>query len=247
MAWFLVCVGGLLTGPAHVNGGTAVTPEAIAPPATATGLLAACVATLPHEPLELAGVISVRKQRGIIVAEHPFRLKLDWGASPSRVRCDLLDDAGAVQERFTITRPKVGPADLELRIGPEQALQPMPALSTPVCGTDMTWLDLSLDFLWWTDARLDGQESVLDHTCDVVVVKPPRPIPDCAAVRLYLESKMRCLMRAEEVDAQGRALRKMSVRSVKKFKDRWLIGEMEVETVGGSYRTRLRVDDVSSP
>ncbi len=221
--------------------------QAQPPPTTATGLLAACVATLPHEPITLNGVIAVRREGGIIVAEHPYRLALDWGATPARMQCDLLDEVGVVQERVTITRQAKSAADLELRIGPELTPQPMPVLSTPVCGTDMTWLDLTLDFLWWTDARLDGQETVLDHTCDVVVVKPPRPIPGCVAVRLDLESKMHCLMRAEQIDARGRPVRKISVRSVKQFKERWLIREMEIETVDGMFRTRLRVDDVSSP
>jgi hypothetical protein len=230
-----------IAAPLGANGPAA--PE----PTTATGMLAACVATLPHEPITLNGVIAVRKQRGIIVAEHPYRLALNWGATPSRVVCDLLDDAGVTQERVTITRAPGQPAALELRTGPELTPQPMPDLTTPVAGTDITWLDLTLDFLWWRDARLEGQDSVLEHACDVIVVKPPRPLPGCHGVRLYLEHKMHVLMRAEEIDAQGNVIRKMSIRSVKQFKERWLIREMEIATAEDFFRTRLRVDDVSSP
>ena len=151
-----------------------------AEPLTATGLLASCVACLPHEPLTLSGTPSVRKQRGIVVAEHRYRLKLDWGATPQRVQCDLLDDQGATQERPTIVR-RDGRPESALRAGRDLARQTTPALTTPVCGTDITWLDLTLDFLWWPDVRLDGTDTVRGRECCKVVARPPVPLQNAHA------------------------------------------------------------------
>ena len=217
-----------------------------APQPTAADLLAACVATLPREPLELAGTLTVRKQRGIVVAEHPYRLKLDWGATPPRVQCILLDDQNKTQQCLTVIRRDGIPA-LELRGGPALEVQPMPALSARVLDTDMSWLDLTLDFLWWKDARREGEGDVLNRTCDILLARPPAPIPNCSGVRVWLLRENGFLMRAEQLDANGNLLRRMSVRDVKKFKDRWFINELDVEAATSEFRTRLFVNDVLKP
>lgn len=220
----------------------ASTPASISP----TNLLALCVASLPREPIELTGSIAVRRQRGIVVSEHPYVLKIDWGATPQRVECSLTDKDPARQQRVTVLR-RDSRTELELRSGADLELQPAPALTTRMLDTDMTWLDLTLDFLWWPTARFDGQENVLDRPCDVVLVSPPVPLPGCSAVRLCIESRIHCLMRVEQLDDRGRVTRRMSVRSLKKFRDRWLIREMDVEATGSELRTRFRVDDVLTP
>jgi len=225
----------------------AVEPPPPAPAVrTAADMLAACVATLPREPLELAGTLTVRKQRGIVVSEHPYRLKLDWGATPQRVQCDLMDSQGKTQQCLTIVRHD-GIPDLELRSGPALEKQPMPALSARVLDTDMSWLDLTLDFLWWKDARLEGEGAVLNRTCDILLARPPAPIPNCSGVRIWLLRENGFLMRAEQLDANGNPLRRMSVRDVKKFKDRWFINELDVEAGKSDFRTRLLVNNVLTP
>jgi len=225
-----------------------VEPPPPAPPAvlTAADMLAACVATLPREPLELDGALTVRKQRGIVVSEHPYRLHLDWGATPQRVQCDLLDSQGKTQQCLTIVR-RDGIPDLELRSGPALEKQPMPALSARVLDTDMSWLDLTLDFLWWKDVRLEGEGSVLNRSCDILLARPPAPIPNCSGVRIWLLRENGFLMRAEQLDANGNPLRRMSVRDVKKFKDRWFINELDVVAEKSDYRTRLLVNNVLTP
>ena len=230
----------------------AQTPDAAQPPPsppearTAAEMLAACVATLPREPLELTGTLTVRKQRGIVVSEHPYRLHLDWGATPQRVQCDLLDAQGKTQQCLRIIR-RDGIPDLELRSGPTLEKQPMPALSARVLDTDMSWLDLTLDFLWWKDVRLEGTGDVLNRTCDILLAKPPAPIPNCSGVRIWLLRENGFLMRAEQLDAGGKPLRRMSVRDVKKFKDRWFINELDVEAEKSDFRTRLLVNNVLTP
>ena len=207
-------------------------------------MLAACVATLPHDPLELTGALTVRKQRGIVVSEHPYRLQLDWGATPQRVQCILMDSQGKTQQCLTIIRRNGNP-DLELRSGPTQEKQPMPALSARVLDTDMSWLDLTLDFLWWKDAQLEGNGSVLGQTCDILLAKPPAPIPGCSGVRIWLDRDKGFLMQAEQLDPDGKPLRRMSVREMKKFKDRWFISELDVVAEKSDFRTRLLVNTVA--
>ena len=218
-------------------------PPTNLPPAA---MLAACVATLPREPLELVGTLTVRKRRGIVVSEHPYRLKVDWGATPQRVQCNLMDAQGKTQQCLTIIR-RDGIPDLELRSGPTLEKQPMPTLSARVLDTDMSWLDLTLDFLWWKDVRLEGEGDVLNRACDILLAKPPAPIPGCSGVRIWLLRENGFLMRAEQLDPDGNPLRRMSVRDVKQFKDRWFISELDVVAEKSDFRTRLFVNNVLTP
>ena len=213
---------------------------------TATAMLAACVATLPREPLEISGTLTVRKQRGIVVSEHPYTLRVDWGATPQHVQCDLMDSQGKTQQCLTIIR-RDGVPDLTLRSGPALDKQPMPALSARVLDTDMSWLDLTLDFLWWNEVTLEGEGDVLNRTCDILLAKPPAPIPGCSGVRIWLLRENGFLMRAEQLDPDGRPLRRMSVRDVKQFKDRWFISELDVVAEKSDFRTRLFVNHVLTP
>lgn len=222
-------------------------PPAPPPPAMpAAARLAACVATLPREPLELTGTLTVRKQRGIVVSEHPYRLNVDWGATPQRVQCNLMGAQGTTQQCLTILR-RDGIPELELRSGPALEKQPAPALSARVLDTDMSWLDLTLDFLWWKDVRLEGEGTVLQQTCDILLARPPAPIPGCSGVRIWLQRENGFLMRAEQLDPAGAPLRRMSVRNVRQFKDRWFISELDVVAEKSDFRTRLFVDKLLTP
>ena len=78
-------------------------------------------------------------------------------------------------------------------------------------------------------------------------VVPPGPVPGCSAVRIWVDRQWRCVMQVEQLDPQGSPVRTMWVQRVKKVEDRWMIPEMEIETLNSGHRTRLFVDDVAAP
>lgn len=212
---------------------------------TASETLAACINNLPHERLLLNGTLSVRRQRGIVTAEYPFKLDLNWGSKPSLASCDLSPAVGttSVVERVIMQRTG-SKSEIQHFSGPDLTAQPPPSLAGRVMGTDMTWLDLTLDFLWWPQARFDGEGSVLGRDCQIIVVTPPVPVPGCSAIRLWIDKRLHFLMQAEQLDPQAQPIRRMWVQRVKKTGDRWMIRDMEFETIGGNHRTRLFVDDL---
>ena len=218
---------------------------------TASDILTACTKVIPTDRLLLKGTLTVRKQRGIVLAEHPYKLMLDWGAQTPSAECLLLDAQGtSVVERAVMTRPVGKPATIRLYSGPEQKPEEAPTYSGRICGTDMTWMDLALDFLWWKDVRFDDTprgECRLGRDCDILVAVPPGPIPGCSAVRIWIDRQWRCVMQVEQLDPQGNPVRTMWVQRVKKVEDRWMIPEMEIETLNSGHRTRLFVDDVAAP
>ncbi len=107
--------------------------------------------------------------------------------------------------------------------------------------TDVTWSDLTLDYLWWDDFEFDKEreaESVHGQTCAVVVMKKGARV-----VRVWVDRKTGALMQAEEL-RDGKALRRLWGTRIKKFGDRWMANVMEVETLGSGHRTKITVEEV---
>ena len=218
---------------------------------TAAQTLSACSQIIPSERLLLKGTLTVRKLRGIVLAEQPFKLLMDWGAKMPTAEVLLLDSEGtSLVQRAVLTRPPGQPAQIKLFDGPEQRPVEAPSYAGRIRGTDMTWMDLTLDFLWWKDVRFDDIPRGDSHNgrdCDILVTVPPAPIPGCSAVRVWVDRQLRCVMQAEQLDPQGNPVRKMWVQRVKKMDDRWMIRDMEIETLNSGHRTKLFVDDVTTP
>ena len=110
-----------------------------------------------------------------------------------------------------------------------------------IMGTDVTWSDLTLDYLWWGDVSFDKEregETVHGQVCAVVVMRNGG-----RTVRIWIDRKTGALMQAEEFDGD-RPLRRLWGTRLKKFGDRWMANVMEVETVGSGHRTKITVEEL---
>ncbi len=110
-----------------------------------------------------------------------------------------------------------------------------------IAGTDVTWSDLSLDYLWWPEAAFDAEresETVHGQVCDVIVLKK-----DNRCVRVWVDRKTGAMMQAEEW-TDGKAIRRLWGTRIKKFGDRWAPNVLEVETLGSGHRTKITVEEL---
>lgn len=241
----LLCLIGFL-GAAACRGEAPPAPAAPPEEGAAAALMESAVSILPTEPVVLRGTLTVRRQRGQVLREVPFVIRLDWGATPPKAVYELRDGFGRTLEQLTVLRHGQR-SELIMQQGEGLVVTNAPSLAGRVQGTDITWLDLTLDFLWWRNARLDGTQEVRGRLCDRVIAVPPEPIPGCSGMRLWLDRQTRFLMQAEQLDPQGNPARRMWVDSLRKIDDRWIIRNMEIEGASGGHRTRLRVEDAELP
>ena len=120
--------------------------------------------------------------------------------------------------------------------------------SGQILGTDVTWSDLTLDYLWWDDVSFDAEregETVHGQTCMVILVRPPEKIEGLEAVRLWADKKTGCLMQAEQLADGMKPLRRLWGTRVKKFGERWMVSVLEVETLGSRHRTKITVENLT--
>ena len=159
--------------------------------------------------VELSGRLVLRNRRGVVKAEHDYVLTRADG------KTTLVADG----------RPLARPAD--------------GASGDAILGTDVTWSDLTLDYLWWDDVSFDAEregETVHGQVCAVVVLRK-----GARTVRVWIDRKTGCLMQAEEFRGDKR-LRRLWGARLKKFGERWMANVMEVETEGSGHRTKIVVE-----
>ncbi len=223
------------------------TDEPLPQPQSAQEVLQGTLARLPAETVSLEGQLIVRRQRGVVLREAGFVVELAWGEDPPRACYRLLDTFGRERENLTVLRRPDGTSDLVWRDAAGAVRATPPSLAGLVQETDLAWMDLTLAFLWWPDARLDGEADFRGSKCDIVRVKPPEPLPGCGAVRLWVDRRLRFLRQAEQIDESGQRVRRMWVSSVGKIGDRWMIRNLEVERPGSGQRTKLHVERLTTP
>ncbi len=113
--------------------------------------------------------------------------------------------------------------------------------NSSICNTDVTWSDITLDYLYWNDFAFDTTregETVHGQVCAVVLLKKGD-----RTVRVWVDRKTGAMMQAEELKGD-KPVRRLWGTRIKKFGERWMANQMEVETIGSGHRTKITVEDV---
>ena len=155
-------------------------------------------------------------------------------------RIILRNRRGIVQSEYDyVLKRNNGKTDLQLKDDDGKAV-PFEKEGR-ILKTDVTWSDLTLDYLWWDDFSFDKEretESVHGQKCAVVVMKKGE-----RTVRVWVDRKTGAMMQAEEFSGE-KPLRRLWGTRIKKFGERWMANVMEVETVGSGHRTKITVEDM---
>lgn len=107
--------------------------------------------------------------------------------------------------------------------------------------TDITWSDLTLDYLWWNDISFDAEkesETAQGIICRVVLLKNGE-----RTVRVWIDKRTGAMLQAHEL-VKGKVKRELFCTSLKKFGNRWAPKNIEVGPPGAKYRTKIVVEDV---
>jgi hypothetical protein len=100
-------------------------------------------------------------------------------------------------------------------------------------GTDLTYEDLALKFLYWPDSQLLGTENIRSRNCWKLELRPPSKNSQYSRVVLWVDKASGALMRLEGYDSKGQVARR--------FDDRWFLKQMRIETLqSGSNHVQSR-------
>lgn len=213
--------------------------------ADANPLLAGVIAVLPDIPLVVNGDLLKRDAKGKVETTYRVEMVLDWKAEVPTARYTIRDAFGTSLEHLAITWAVAGEPEYRYFTGQPLGAAPLPPLNQTILDTDITWLDLSLSFLWWQGGEMQGTESVRGRECRVIdVPAPENQTADFDGVRLWVESKIGIVLRAEGYGIDGELIRRMDVKSFKKIRKHWVIKDIEFQSFPKKTKTSLLVRDV---
>jgi hypothetical protein len=99
-----------------------------------------------------------------------------------------------------------------------------------VRGTDISYEDISLRFLYWSKATVEGEQTMLLRKSWKVRVEPPASADSqYSRVQLWIDKESGGLMQAEAFDQQGRLARRFKVVSGQKIDGAWMLKQMRIE------------------
>ncbi len=118
----------------------------------------------------------------------------------------------------------------------------------PVLGTDISYEDLAMRFLYWPNASVVGTGMISAHSCWKVEARPASANDSqYARVVLWIGRDDGALMKAESYDAAGNWVRRFTVTTVMKREGYWLLKQMRIESAKGRSTdpkpTYLEIED----
>ena len=159
----------------------------------------------------------------------PFRLV----CAGNTIRYEFTDPPQVVQLRL-------GEKDVRLEeiVGGKAEKVAQRRFDERVRDTDISYEDLSLCFLYWPTATVQGEQTMLLQKCWIVRVEPgPRGDTQYGKVDLWISKKTGALMQAEAFNTAGKLSRRFKVISGQPIGDGlWILKEMRIESFGGRSR-----------
>jgi hypothetical protein len=96
-------------------------------------------------------------------------------------------------------------------------------------GTDVTYEDLALKFLYWPNGKIVGQENIRGRTCWKLQLQAPSRRSQYSNVLLWVDKESGALMRMEGYDWNGQLAKRFEVISAQKIDHRWFLKQMRIE------------------
>ena len=151
----------------------------------------------------------------------PFRLVADGpqvryefkGPPPTAVQVRYNADGSELVESGPEGSGKLTPANFDKRI----------------LGTDVSYEDLALRFLYWTNATVEGTETVLTRPAWKIRLNAPNHRTQYSSVVVWVDKESGGLSQVEGYDWNGKLAKRFKVVGFKPFAGKTYLGKMRIE------------------
>lgn len=123
---------------------------------------------------------------------------------------------------------------------------PATKLTTAIGGTDLTYEDLALRFLYWPGAVLDGSEDVGGQDCWKIRVNKPKGSAGAYEVAyVWVHKKYGAFMRIRAHNKAGGLIKEFQVEDVMQVQNVWTLRKMQVATCDPATGRRSSLTEVT--
>lgn len=218
--------------------------DAVAQLPSVDELMTRLLARLPSQPVRIEGELVTVPAKGS-KTRLSITIQLRY---PHEATYTIGDVFGRALEQLTVQRDDGGKATYLYLAGSPLAATTPPPLSTRIQDTALTWMDLTLGFLWWSGGRIIGQEENRGQPCYVLDRHAPAGVREpYTSVRIWVDTRASVLLQADTFDKLGEPSRRLAVKSIKKLNNEWMIKDLVVEELPTGAQTTLRVHDARNP
>jgi hypothetical protein len=212
---------------------------------SAQDLLQSVQDAIPKESMEIKARINARSTQEREGSKVYAEVLLHSGAGLYSAVYTIVDAFGGTMEQLIVNREPDKPPRYRFRMGDPLQDADLPNLFSHIKSTDITWVDLSLSFLWWPGGETVGSEKIRNRFCYIIEM----PVPDdgtseVSALRLWIDPRIPMLIQAEGYDQDGNRTRRLRVDSFKKVQGIWLIKDINVQRFQSGGRSNLRITDL---
>ena len=212
----------------------------------ATELLDTVTANLPAMPVLVKAQIQSRNAGGEIERSFGADMRLDWRGRPPSAKYTIRDAFGDALEGLNITWPEAGPREFRYFKGDPPVATAVENLDGAIQGTDISWMDLSLSYLWWRSGKTVGAEKIKGRYCYLVDLRAPADeAGEYAGMRLWIDPQIRILLQAAAYNGQGQLVKMLEVKSFKKIRGAWIIQNFDIQSFPIRHKTTLRVKEAA--
>lgn len=214
---------------------------------TADSVLRSVRDGLPGLPLILSGQIlhgwlPRQQQRAYF-----FDAEMDFTSDPASIQYTFRDAFGTVRRQMVVVWFADGEVNWQLE--EDGSIRPLDLREfyDPIQGIDVAWSDLALSFLWRNKGRTVGIGRVKGRDCYIVEFAPGTADAANGRIQVWIDVKMRVLLKMEETDRLGQVVRTFFVKDFRRVSGVWMIKNVEVRRYPGKSRTLIRVDEMYAP
>ncbi|MEM1085633.1 MAG: outer membrane lipoprotein-sorting protein [Verrucomicrobiota bacterium] len=215
-------------------------------------LLASAVALIAPLHAQNAEQILERARLGAVLQNADLHGKIRNGREKTSVSLFLRNEdiqftTGAGEERFHM-RLGNNQFDLFEIVGGKTKAFPKKKFGQAIAGSDLTYEDLSLRFLYWPNPKLEGEERVDVHNCWKIRIDNPGKSGRYSAVFVWIHQKFGAFMKIEGFDGQGNKLKQFTVEEVMKLPDKThTVKKIQVASYANGRRSGISYLEFDKP
>jgi len=104
-------------------------------------------------------------------------------------------------------------------------------IAEKINGTDLSFEDLSMRFLYWQKSSIVGEDKISRQKCHIIRLENPGTTGDYAIVQVWVHQKYGSLMRVIGYNAGGNPLKQFEVTDLMKVNGEYTLKRMRVDSM----------------
>jgi hypothetical protein len=206
-------------------------------------ILQNALAQFPEKPLEMDGALLIKNKKGFISHKYDFNAIVDINdTTPSAKYSFFVPETKSFMSLETTLETNGIPKTIFRKGQPAKEVEP-PPLDSPILGSDITWENLSMQFLKWTNAVYVDSDTVLGLQTSIIKLYPTK-FRDTVHYKIWVAEKNSALMRFEEYDADDSLKRTIWIKSIKKIDGGFTVKDLEAESFPVIHRTKIKINSI---